>query len=44
METWEKISEFKIGERMELDHQPIEIEIEDLSEEGIRKFGRISRR
>ena len=55
VETWERISEYKIGERTESDHQPIEteikekseqreieevleIEIENWSEEGIRKF------
>ena len=38
VEIWERINEFKIGERTKSDHQPIEIDIEDWSEEGIRNF------
>jgi len=54
-ETWQKIESFKIGERTESDHQPMEIviqgkmqreeeeedterEIEDWSEEGVKKY------
>ena len=29
VETWENISEFKIAERTESDHQPVEIEIKE---------------
>ena len=33
VKTWGKISEFKIGERMESDHQQVEIEIKEKSEQ-----------